>query len=123
MWTNVWYVLGKKSHTEYLVQYSDGTEKWERSVNVPDELIHVFNGIKVTNKGKPVEEVVPTEKESYHHVVKKILGHKRNDNQSFSYLVKWASRDMEDSWILEDAFDGPAMISEYWRSKHTKEHF
>src|SRR6185312_5422865 len=93
---------GKKSHTEYLVRYSDGTEKWERSNNVSDDLIHVYNGIKVTNKGKPIAELVPTEEESFHHVVKKIIGHRRNVNQSFSYLVKWASKDIEDSWVVED---------------------
>ena len=52
--------------------------------------------------------------------VKCILDHKKNQDGSFSYKVRWQGWD--ESWISQDNFDGDSMIKKYWKklSKRSK---
>jgi hypothetical protein len=51
-----------------------------------------------------------------HFVVKKILSHRMLEDKT-EYLVRWEGKEIPDSWVLSEYFDGGSMVDNYVR-KH-----
>jgi len=53
--------------------------------------------------------------------IKWIKKHRKNEDNTYSYLVSWKGYSEEDdSWVQESDFDGVAKINQYWKNRSTK---
>ena len=64
------------------------------------------------------EKVDREESENESYEIERIIDHKKDGKDKYSYLVRWKGYDSSnDSWVKQEDFNSTKIIKDYWKSE------